>query len=227
MLIAGSSLLDSNVGKKIIGQWNRILEEIQQSWMNTIFLDQEKKLVQSENNLIEVSHTFKNHIQTNNPALENNIQDYLCAHNTHPSENTPFVLRPVLEEVASYYASSASSDLISWNFPKPNLRINGNKEKLFRTCLNIIDNAIEAIKGKGKIEIFCKPTSNRVDINIKDSGDLLKDANPETLFTPFKSNKGSSGLGLSICKKWMESMEGRIGFATTPATCFTLSLKAL
>jgi hypothetical protein len=227
MLVGGLSALNCRFHKSNVGQWNRILNDIHQKWMNAIFLEQEKKLAQSENNLLEVSHTFKNHVQTNNPTLKHTIQDYLCAHNNQSDQNSAFVLLPVLKEIANYYATSPSHHLIFWKFPKPNLKINGNKEKLFRACLNIIDNAIEAIQGKGKIEIFCKPKGNAVDINIKDSGDKLKDINPETLFTPFKSNKGSSGLGLSMCKKWIESMEGNILFATNPDTCFTLSLKSL
>ena len=92
MLVGGLSALDCKLNRSNVRQWNRILNDIHQNWMKAIFLEQEKKLVQSENNLLEVSHTFKNHVQTNNPILKHTIQDYLCAHNNQSDLNAPFVL---------------------------------------------------------------------------------------------------------------------------------------
>jgi signal transduction histidine kinase len=80
----------------------------------------------------------------------------------------------------------------------------GNEGKLHQVFLNILNNACQAIEGKGSISIVTRTDSNYLNITIADSG---KGISPESLpqithpfFTTKKSGEGT-GLGLSISSK--------------------------
>jgi len=95
---------------------------------------------------------------------------------------------------------------------------------------NIIKNAADAIGDKdGIIKIYLDEYENYIRINIADNGpgipEEIKNKIFETFFTTKTTSKGS-GLGLSVCKELIESMEGKITFSSKQGeTVFTIWLK--
>jgi signal transduction histidine kinase len=96
----------------------------------------------------------------------------------------------------------------------PKIKTNFNEIK--QVCLNILKNAIEALKKGGKLEIHTsskpheKPRS--VVIKIVDTGIGIDEENLPYLFDPFFSTKTrGTGLGLALCKKIVvENHRGQI-----------------
>lgn len=90
--------------------------------------------------------------------------------------------------------------------------IRTDPDALEQILLNILQNSIQAVNHKGKIEIraFLK-NKNYYAIHIKDNGCGI---NPEAInqvFEPFFSTKDKgSGLGLSISKRLVEQLGGEI-----------------
>ena len=76
----------------------------------------------------------------------------------------------------------------------------GNDEKLVTAFLNIIINAIEAIKtDKGKIWISVYKANNSIRITFKDNGTGMSPVVAERMFDPFfSSNKDGHGLGIGL-----------------------------
>ncbi|MFV0530953.1 MAG: sensor histidine kinase [Flavobacteriales bacterium] len=97
-----------------------------------------------------------------------------------------------------------------------------NLNQIFR---NLIINAIKYNNKKnGNIEIDCEETKQSYIFSIKDNGIGIPDIEKEKVFNLFyktKSNKGSHGVGLSIVKKSVEiiggkiSLESEVGKGTT------------
>jgi len=86
-------------------------------------------------------------------------------------------------------------------------------EQMKRVFINLIDNAIDAMDKKGKIQIktsFQKP-SNRVVFEISDSGPGITKADKEKLFLPhFSTKKKGTGLGLAIVNQVVTEHNGTI-----------------
>jgi two-component system, NtrC family, nitrogen regulation sensor histidine kinase NtrY len=84
-------------------------------------------------------------------------------------------------------------------------------EQLKRAIINIMDNAIEAMKQNGSITITISGSSHNVSVSIADTGPGIPDAEKESLFLPhFSKRKGGTGLGLAIANKIVTDHGGRI-----------------
>ena len=82
-----------------------------------------------------------------------------------------------------------------------------------QVLMNIIDNAIFAIKESGDIFIRTKDAGNDLIIEIEDNGIGIPKENLDKIFEPFYTTKGvgeGTGLGMSISYKIIESHGGKI-----------------
>ncbi len=84
-------------------------------------------------------------------------------------------------------------------------------EHLRQVLLNLIRNAMEAMKSKGTIEIRTRPRGAFVEVLVKDSGPGVDPTVRANLFIPFSTTKTQgTGLGLAISQRLIESAGGRI-----------------
>lgn len=101
--------------------------------------------------------------------------------------------------------------------------------KLNQVFMNLLSNAIQAIKDEGTITISTEQRGNFVEIRISDTGSGISPENMSNLFKPFFTTKGvgeGTGLGLSISKSIIEKHRGTIEVSSEPnrGTTFTISL---
>jgi C4-dicarboxylate-specific signal transduction histidine kinase len=95
-------------------------------------------------------------------------------------------------------------------------RIQADRVQLQQVTLNLIINAVEAMKGanEGMRELLISTAadaSNGVVVSLRDSGPGLDPASLEHLFDAFYTTKSSGlGMGLSICRSIIEAQGGRI-----------------
>lgn len=104
----------------------------------------------------------------------------------------------------------------------------GDKIKLNSVFTNLIKNAIEAIDYEGKIDINIKalPKDNSLSIEFSNNGNKIPENYIDTIFEPYTTYKdGGTGMGLSICKKIIDSHNGIIYVSSTDdETKFTIIL---
>ena len=101
--------------------------------------------------------------------------------------------------------------------------------RLNQVFLNILNNAQQAIEGRGTITITTSLQGEAVHVAIQDTGAGIKAENLEKIFEPgftTKSEGRGTGLGLSICRRIMEDHGGRIEVASEvgAGTTFTVML---
>ena len=100
--------------------------------------------------------------------------------------------------------------------------------ELNQVWTNLIDNAIDAMDGKGTLEIVTLNESDRISVQIIDSGTGIPPEIQSRIFEPFFTTKsvGSSGLGLDTVRRIVENRHrGTISLESVPnQTCFTISL---
>jgi len=80
---------------------------------------------------------------------------------------------------------------------------------------NLLRNACDSIRDtqdqKRLIRIVVSDSHSGFKIEIKDTGSGLKGADPENIFTPFQtSKKGGMGVGLNICRSFIELHQGKL-----------------
>jgi len=138
-------------------------------------------------------------------------QDFLAFSREGRLERTSFELGPLLREITLPYERVLSSRItFDFDFP-PDLKINGDRDKLKTALRNLITNAVEAIKGKGKIIVAAKETESGLLINISDTGEGMDAITLQRVFEPDFSTKDlGTGLGLPIAKKIIEDHGGSI-----------------
>jgi two-component system sensor histidine kinase HydH len=94
----------------------------------------------------------------------------------------------------------------------------------FRSVLeNLIRNAIESMEGRetrrspAPVEIFLAARKGRVEISVLDRGRGIPPELRDRIFDPFTTGKvRGSGIGLSICRRFVEAAGGRISLSDRP-----------
>jgi signal transduction histidine kinase len=109
----------------------------------------------------------------------------------------------------------------------------GYPDELVQVWTNLIHNAIQAMDGKGILEIVAAVVNNQVVVEVIDSGVGIAIEIQPNIFKPFFTTKPQgegSGLGLSISQTIIEKHEGHIEVKSQPG-CTTfivyLPLKAV
>lgn len=141
----------------------------------------------------------------------------------------------VAETKSSYaYLESRSSKLVNFkiNVPQDEIFVNLNSQLYSWTIENLVKNAIDAMKGKGELQLVISQNEKNVLINISDTGKGLHKNQFSTIFEPgYTTKKRGWGLGLSLAKRIIEDyhngrikvLQSEIGKGTT----IQISLKLL
>lgn len=112
------------------------------------------------------------------------------------------------------YLKARSSKLIEFNqdLPEAKILVNLNPQLYSWTIENLVRNAIDAMKGKGELEISLRHDTRHVYIFIKDTGKGLPKSRYKQIFEPgYTTKKRGWGLGLSLSKRIIEKYhQGRI-----------------
>ncbi|WP_455170058.1 sensor histidine kinase [Aegicerativicinus sediminis] len=105
------------------------------------------------------------------------------------------------------YLKARSSDLVHFKFmaPDKSIMVKLNRQLYSWTIENLVKNAIDAMKGKGNLEIKIIEADKFVKINITDSGKGIPKHQYNKIFEPgYTSKKRGWGLGLSLAKRIIE-----------------------
>ena len=101
-------------------------------------------------------------------------------------------------------------------------------DELNQVWTNIVHNALQAMNGKGKLEIQIRNAEQFAEVRIIDSGTGIPENIKDKIFEPFFTTKPQgegSGLGLDIVKKIIDKHNGQIEVESEPGrTCFIVRL---
>ena len=100
--------------------------------------------------------------------------------------------------------------------PLRDWQVVGEKSRLERVLLNLIENAGRYSPPKTAVTIELKPEGDFVFVSVEDQGPGVSPELAETLFQKFSQGKdqpGKSGLGLYFCRVTVEHWGGKIGYS--------------
>jgi signal transduction histidine kinase len=146
------------------------------------------------------------------------VSDLLSFARQTPGEKNPLELRPLLQRAVQMEGFKLENRNISLVVQNADAvpRVLGNPNQLMQAFVQIIENAVDALKevGGGRLEISVRRDSEDVVIQFADTGPGLR--NPERVFDPFYTTKPVGkgiGLGLSATYGVVQDHHGQI-------TCF-------
>jgi signal transduction histidine kinase len=115
----------------------------------------------------------------------------------------------------------------------PSIKLNVDELKIMLAIRNLIDNAQKYAFSGDKIQVLFMLDSDNLVINIKDFGPGISPDNIEKLTIPFyrvikedQNKRPGFGLGLTICKKIIESHKGTLSISSKigKGSIFSLTL---
>lgn len=145
-----------------------------------------------------------------------------------PSSVADFCLAPLVDEAAQVIRGHSSCRV--QNTVDPELKVNADRDQLFRALANLFGNAAEAGAHTVMVQLSPAEDSAGVALEVVDDGPGLPRTIQENLFRPFAGSgkPGGTGLGLAIARDLMRANGGDVGLVFTGpgGTAFRLTMAA-
>jgi CheY-like chemotaxis protein len=132
----------------------------------------------------------------------------------------PVSLADVLRDCRTMIEAQAEKSGIRLSLPPvdPACFVKADRTHLKQALINLLSNAIKYNRAGGAVDVRCSAvTAQRLRISVQDGGEGLSPDKLTQLFQPFNrlgQEAGAiegTGIGLVVCKRLVELMEGEIG----------------
>lgn len=145
------------------------------------------------------------------------------------SQKEPLDLNGLLEEVLVLIDPllQGQSIELAVDLEPESLTIEGDADQLKQVLLNLLQNAIDAMNGVGRLRLCSRRLARLVDVRIEDNGPGIPEHIQERVFDPFFTTKAEgSGLGLAISRTIVQDHGGTLTMKSAPSqgTTFTIGL---
>ena len=142
--------------------------------------------------------------------LVNEFSSYARMPAPNPKLNS---IKEIIQESVSLYKETEKDIKLIFNPTVEVPPFNLDKEQMKRVMINLLDNAVDAIDGKGEIAIDLSydEDQQKVQIQVTDDGKGIPEENKDHLFEPyFSTKKHGTGLGLAIVSTIISDHDGSI-----------------
>lgn len=147
-----------------------------------------------------------------------------------------FDVVPMLEAIFSDYQPQAEKKGIelSWYCKEPSISVYSDEDKIVQVINNLLNNALRFTPAGGKVSIHAANRTREVEFQVRDTGIGIKTHDQERLFSKFEQVVGTTvtgekgtGLGLPICKGFVEKLGGTISVKSKQGkgSVFTFTIK--
>lgn len=133
-------------------------------------------------------------------------------------ELAPIQMSDLIEDIYKLYEPAAQKKSVRLNLILPEnkdaMSIQGDINQLERVIGNLVVNALKFSSTDGKITIALEDMQDKVQVSVTDDGPGIPDEYREKVFDKFQQvtgqRKGGTGLGLTICRYFVELHRGKI-----------------
>lgn len=138
----------------------------------------------------------------------------------------------IIERTAEYMENRASDKvLLTCSFPSDVVKVKLCAPLFEWVIENLCKNAIDAMSGEGRIEIYVYRAANHIVVEVSDTGKGIARSDFKNVFRPgYTTKKRGWGLGLSLAKRIVEEYHrGRIYVKNSQSgvgTTFCIELRA-
>ncbi|MFQ5877511.1 MAG: PAS domain-containing sensor histidine kinase [Acidobacteriota bacterium] len=151
-------------------------------------------------------------------ALKNLVDEFSRFARLPEPRPVPTALARVVEEAVSLYDGLHSRVTIVAECEPALPEILVDPEQMKRVLVNLLDNAIQATRGRGKVTVRARrdPASGTVHLEVADDGPGIRSEDRDRLFLPSFSTRKGGGLGLAIVHRIVTDHRGRIRVEDNP-----------
>lgn len=153
----------------------------------------------------------------------------------HALRKEAVALRPLLEETRELWEEPAEARGIAIDVQGEDVEIQADTVALRRVFSNLVQNALQYGREGDRVVLKVGRRGDRAQVRVEDSGPGIAPEHLPRLFRRFyradparSRNTGGAGLGLAICKSFVEAHEGFISVDSDlgGGTVFTIDLPA-
>jgi two-component system nitrogen regulation sensor histidine kinase NtrY len=157
----------------------------------------------------ECTRTIIDHVD----LIQNLVSEFSSFARFPTANPKPGELLPIIEETVALYREGHPNVLFSIEAPPVIPILNLDRQQLKQAMINLVDNAISAIKMDGTITISLvhDESAGRMRIEVADNGQGISDEHKTRLFEPnFSTKKTGMGLGLTIVSTIVNDHNGLV-----------------
>ena len=131
----------------------------------------------------------------------------------------PFDVSKLFEDIKNeFQARVAEKSLMLETTCDTTITVQGDREKIHQVLENLIGNSLKFTPPEGKIVVSAKRVDSTIEVSVHDTGKGIDPQDKQRLFKKFGSittslisiPEKSTGLGLYICKQYVELHGGKI-----------------
>lgn len=135
-----------------------------------------------------------------------------------PFQPVSLILKKIVDDVIELMDEKANNKMIAIiNYIPDNLIVTADRNMLATTFRNLISNALKFTSMNGKVEIKAVDKNDEFEISVTDNGVGIKKEDINKIFeigsgfsTRGTENEKGTGLGLLLCKEFVEKHHGKI-----------------
>ncbi|MGM0554076.1 MAG: PAS domain-containing protein [Pseudomonadota bacterium] len=135
----------------------------------------------------------------------------------------PVAIAAVATECLGLVASQARQrEITLYNHVPEDLEVHADRLRLKQVLLNLVSNAVKYNHSGGEVRLRAEMVDSKVRISVSDTGPGIGSERIEQLFQPFErlgaehSGAEGTGIGLTISRRLIEMMDGRIEVDSEP-----------
>lgn len=139
-------------------------------------------------------------------------------------------LQPLVQEICGLYHFYAKGKSVQLQTEIPvALEITGNRQAIKTVLRNLVSNAIKFSHSGGRVTIGATAVNHEARISITDQGmgitpvNIARLLNGEELTTKGTGGEYGSGLGLALCREFIQKNNGRLNITSIPGMGTTFS----
>lgn len=143
------------------------------------------------------------------------------------SKKAPFekvnLIKILIDTISSFNKTAQAKDIqLVGDFELNELLVLGDHVHLYQVFENLVSNAIKFSQPHTTVTLDLNVVGHDVQVSVQDEGPGLTKEDQQKIFKKFQTlsakptgNEVSTGLGLSIVKKYVKQMKGKIWYETT------------
>ena len=211
------TLVDMGLSSHDIGDFLSLLQH-----------ERAEEILQAAYNIVVQHHNSENIITATERASKVVFALKTYAHYDHSGQKVRADVTEGLEMVLTLYHNHLKHGIEVVKHYEEVPFIPCYPDELNQVWTNLLHNAVQAMEGRGTLELEVSQQNSHVCVQITDSGCGIPEDVQAKIFEPFFTTKSAgegSGLGLDIVKKIIDRHHGTIDVASVPGrTSFSVNL---
>lgn len=228
--------LSAGMERKEIDDWIRLIRVMSHEIMNSlapitsisttlreVWTEHESNRVGNKSSEATIQQTLKglDAIAEQSEGLTTFFESYRVLSRIPDPVIKEFVVCGLFEKLETLVSHYKEDDrlLISFECSDSDLKIQADEQMINQVLLNLIKNAVQAVKGTiaPEISVSCVLIEKRIVLKVSDNGEGIPPEISDEIFMPFfTTRQKGTGVGLSYSRQVMAMNGGRIEFDSQP-----------